>query len=39
MDPSSFTCSRDASKLETIYRALRSNYTKPDSNYTRSGQL
>jgi len=27
MDPSSFTCSRDASKLETIYRALRSNYT------------
>jgi len=39
MDPSSFTCSRDASKLETIYRALRSNYTKAYSNYTRSGQL
>jgi len=39
MDPSSFTCSRDASKLETVYRALRANYTKAYSNYTRSGQL
>jgi len=39
MDPSSITCSRDTSKLETIYRALRSNYTKAYSNYTRSGQL
>jgi len=39
MDPSSITCSRDASKLEKIYRALRSKYTKAYSNYTRSGQL
>jgi len=39
MDPTRFTCSREASKLETIYRALRSNYTKAYSNYTRSGQM
>ena len=39
MDPTRFTCSQEASKLETIYRALRSNYTKAYSNYTRSGQM
>jgi len=39
MDPTRFTCSREASKLETIYRALRSNYTKAYSSYTRSGQM
>jgi len=39
MDPTRFTCRRDASKLETIYRAMRSNYTKTYANYTRSGQL
>ena len=39
MHPTRFTCQRDASKLETIYRAMRSNYTKTYANYTRSGQL
>ena len=39
MDQTRFTCSREASKLETIYRSLRSNYTKAYSNYTRSGQM
>jgi len=39
MDPTRFTCRRDASKLESISRAVRSNYTKDFANYTRSGQL
>jgi len=39
MDPTRFTFSREASKLETICRALRSNYTKAYSNYTRGGQM
>jgi len=38
MDPTRFTCRRDASKLETIYRAMRSIYIKTYANYTRSGQ-
>ena len=38
-DPTRIRCPREASKLETIYRALRSNYTKWYSNYTRSGQM
>ena len=38
-DPTRFTFSREASKLETICRALRSNYTKAYSNYTRGGQM
>jgi len=39
MDPTRFTCRRDASKLETIYRAMTPIYTKTYANYTRSGQL
>jgi len=39
MDPTHFTCRRDASKLESTYRAVRSNYTKAYANDTRSGQL
>jgi len=38
-DPTGITSPREASKLETIYRALRSNCTKAFSNYTRSGQM
>jgi len=38
-DPTRITCPREAYKLENIYRALRSKYTKACSNYTRSGQM
>jgi len=39
MDPNAVTTRRDARKLETIYRELRSNYTTAYANYSRSGQL
>jgi len=39
MDPNAVTTRRDASKLKTIYRERRSNYTTAYSNYSRSGQL
>jgi len=39
IEPTLFTCSRKASRLETICRALRSNNTRAYSNYTRSGHM
>ena len=39
MDPNKLWTTRDPSKLEMIYRALRSEYTTAYANYSRSGQL
>ena len=38
-DPKSFTCNRDASKLETIYRALSSTCSMANYNCSRICQL
>jgi len=39
VDPNKQSTTRDLSKLEMIYRALRSDYKTAYANYTRSGQL
>ena len=38
-DPSRITSTREASELDNLYCALRSDYNKAYSNYTRSGQM
>jgi len=38
-DPTRITSTREASELDTLYCALRSDYNRAYSNFTRSGQM